>query len=246
MNQGSFRIIAVVITLAVVMTLTGIWLISHRDSTQVEPTIDIEQHIPEDATVMLARTGCSPGTCPTYKVTVRADGTVLSEGPIFWLDYQESRNTTPTTTHISQDEVRQLLREFLRIDYFSIKAECGVREFRGIQGPENFKCANCSANQQSTVTAITINRKYKTIEHYYGCGGTETLTNLTDLEQKFAEIVNIRQRLDRLSQLNPFRSLKTTHRAIELSDSLEIARRTGNVAAQQRVGPERRERVSQR
>jgi hypothetical protein len=234
MSQGSFRIIAVVITLAVVMTVYGIWLISHRNPTPVEPTINIEQQIPADASVILARTGCSPGPCPTYKVTVRADGTVLSEGPIFWLDYQESRDTTPTTTHISRDEVKQLLREFLRIDYFSIKAECGVREFRGIQGPENFKCANCSADQPSTVTAITINRKYKTIEHYDGCEGTETLTNLTDLERKFDEIVNIRQRLDRLSQLNPDRSLKATHRAIE-RDSLEIARRTVNVAAVARL-----------
>jgi len=207
MTQGSFRIIAVVITLAVVLTLTGIWLITHRP-TPVEPTIDIEKQIPADAVVMLARTGCSPGTCPTYKVTVQADGTVLSEGPVFWLDYQESRDTTPTKTQISQEEVKQLFREFLRIDYFSIKAECGVREFQGIQGPENFKCPNCSANQESAVTSIVINRKYKSIEHYYGCEGTETLTNLTGLERKFAEIVNIRQRLDRLSQLNPYRSVK--------------------------------------
>jgi hypothetical protein len=60
----------------------------------------------------------------------------------------------------------------------------------------------------AVVTAITINRKYKSIEHYYGCEGTETLTNLTDLERKFDEIVNIRQRLDRLSQFNPYRSFE--------------------------------------
>lgn len=196
MTQGSFRIIAVVITLVVVMGLIGIWRVNHPDP-KVEPPLNIDQHIPEDASMVLARIGCPPGTCPTYKVAVHADGTVLFDGPIFWLNYQESRNTTPKKSHISQDEVKQLLREFLRMDYYSIKPECGVREYRGIQGPENFKCGNCSADQESVVTSITINRKYKTIEHYYGCGGTETLTNLTNLEQKFDEIVNIGQWTDR-------------------------------------------------
>jgi ankyrin repeat protein len=62
----------------------------------------------------LSRSGCF-GMCPTYKVEIHGDGTVIYEGHSYGA--VEGRHTT----HISKEDVDALLEEFRQAHYFSLE-----------------------------------------------------------------------------------------------------------------------------
>jgi hypothetical protein len=197
MGKLSIRIIVALLTFAIGVALASVWLVRRYNQTKNESKVNIEQQIPADAFIMQARTGCSLGMCPTYKVTVSADGTVVFNALAYWVkedNYKQSKKAGPIEIRISQAEVNQLISEFERINYFSIKDGCGVRDYKGSQRfSENYHCAKCSTDMPSAITSITINGQSKSIEHYYGCEGTDTLNNLTNLERRIDEILNTKQ-----------------------------------------------------
>src|ERR1044072_5001999 len=64
--------------------------------------------------ITLERGGCF-GPCPIYSVTIHGDGTVIYKGK----QYVKVEGTR--RYKIPKEEVKKLVAEFYRIDYFSLK-----------------------------------------------------------------------------------------------------------------------------
>lgn len=70
--------------------------------------------IPKDLVIGLERTMC-PGACPDYSLFVYGDGKIVYEGR-HYVAVKGKR-----VGRITKTQVKQLLEEFYRIDYFSLK-----------------------------------------------------------------------------------------------------------------------------
>lgn len=137
--------------------------------------------IPEDLTMTLKRTGCFAGAnaCPTYELTVKADGAVVFEG----IDVTEVKGRVEDK--ISVEKVKQLIAEFRKADYFNLENSYDY---------EN--CPSTSTDQPDAITSIKINGKQKKVRHYLGCKGKEAEifpARLTGLEKKIDEIVETKR-----------------------------------------------------
>jgi hypothetical protein len=148
-------LIALTFSVIVILSLTG----CAGKYTNGEPNY-------KDMVITLERTPCY-GFCPVYKLTIGGDGTVVYEGK----DFVSIRNREETT--ISRDEIDQLVKEFKRIDYFSLNDEYTERTI---------------TDAPSVITSITLDGKTKTIEHYHG--DFSAPEELTELEDAIDEIVN--------------------------------------------------------
>lgn len=118
--------------------------------------------------ITLERTICF-GTCPAYLLTIKGDGTVIFDGR----EYVKSKGQHVTT--ISHEQVKELVSEFERINYFSFS---------------NFTDYDVT-DMPSATTSITINGITKTVDHYYG--DRDAPKELFELERKIDEIANSRQ-----------------------------------------------------
>ena len=140
---------------------------------------DQSAKIPDDLLITLQRTACY-GICPIYKLTVKADGSVLFEGEKF------VKTTGKVDAKISEEKVKQLIKAFDSADYFSLNGK--------------YDSQNCYqvTDNPSASTSIQINGKTKSISHYRGCvEGTDDfkkeLSKLTELENKIDEIVETKR-----------------------------------------------------
>jgi hypothetical protein len=135
------------------------------------------EDIPKDTLITLERTLCY-GFCPSYKLTIAADGSVVFEGR------EHVKKTGISKSQISQEAVRQLISEFEKANYFSLKNQ--------YKNPED-GCDGWVTDNPSAITAIRINGKTKTVDHYYGCRGAKVLEALTRLETRIDEMANTAQ-----------------------------------------------------
>lgn len=133
--------------------------------------------IPKDLFITLERTLCY-GFCPSYKLTISADGSVVFEGR------EHVKKPGVSKSHLSQVELRQLVAEFEKADFFSLRN----RYHEPADGCDAFVTDNPSA-----ITSIRINGKTKTVDHYYGCRGPKAIEVLTRLESRIDEIANTAQ-----------------------------------------------------
>jgi acetamidase/formamidase len=122
--------------------------------------------------VSLERTVCF-GTCPSYKVTITQDGTVTFEGR----DFVKTKGTV--TAQIRSEEFQQLVDEFEKIKYFSLRD----RYTESADGCTSVVTDNPNAN-----TSLSLNGRVKSVSHYFGCRGPEVLPKLAALENKIDEI----------------------------------------------------------
>src|ERR1041385_488492 len=125
-----------------------------------------------DDSITLSRTACF-GTCPIYTVTINSAGTVTFDGERF------VKNVGLAQGRIDKSAFRDLVREFERIDYFSL--------------PNNFSpgtkvCPKTITDMPSANTSIRLNGKTKGVAHYRGCGDSGVLAKLTALENKIDEV----------------------------------------------------------
>src|SRR5262245_14891779 len=132
---------------------------------------EIPQNIPQDLMITLERTVCL-GVCPSYKLTIAADGTVVFEGRV----YVKQKGTTIKSA-ISQEQLKQLIAEFERVKFFSLEDDYSNKRL------------SCRTDYPSAFTSIRINGKSKRIDHYLGCGEPEVPKEITELEDKIDEIV---------------------------------------------------------
>jgi hypothetical protein len=123
----------------------------------------------QDVVITLERTACF-GICPVYKLTVYGNGEVVYEGERF-VKIEGRR-----TDSISEEKIRQLVSEFLKIDYFSLKDRYEER---------------MATDLPSAITSITMEGKTKTTRHYHG--DYSAPEELTELEDRIDEIVNSQQ-----------------------------------------------------
>lgn len=120
----------------------------------------------DDAVITLERTLCY-GTCPAYKLTIYGTGVVAWEGKSF------VRVTGKAEGAISREQFKQLVSEFDKAKYYSLKDNY-------IQIPVT--------DAPYVITSITVDGKTKSVRHY--CADTTAPEQLTKLENKIDEIVN--------------------------------------------------------
>jgi uncharacterized protein DUF6438 len=135
------------------------------------------QTVPQDTLITLERTGCY-GMCPIYKVSISADGAVVFEGNRFVKKVGSARSA------ISDEQIRELLVAFEKINYFELSDQYAK--------PED-GCKQWLTDHPSAITSITRNGKSKSVTHYYGCRGVDVLKELEKLEQAIDEAVNSAQ-----------------------------------------------------
>jgi hypothetical protein len=152
-----------------------------------------QQSIPKDTLITLER---DPGyfgqigtyPCPFYKLTIFADRKVQLEPK----EYCKEKILIGKIieSRISREQVKQIISEFEKIDFFSLKS---TSENNGNSPGE---CPQYGTDASTAFTSIIINGKTKRVEHYHGCSGNESLSKLTALKNKIDEIVNIKQWFD--------------------------------------------------
>jgi hypothetical protein len=137
--------------------------------------------VPPDLLITLERTGCE-GTCLMYTLRISVDGAVVYQGKQF------VRNRGRAKSKLTPEQLRQLLFEFEKADYFSLRDRYQFRE----DG-----CPSRGLDYPSAITSIRINGRTKTITHDHGCrekspeGGFRPVypKGLFALEQRIDEIV---------------------------------------------------------
>ena len=105
------------------------------------------QQVPQDTRITLERTVCY-GFCPSYKLTISADGAVVFEGRRFVKTVGTARSA------ISQDHLRELLGKFENLDYFNLRNR--------YEGPRD-GCEGLVTDHPSAITSITTNGKTKSV-----------------------------------------------------------------------------------
>jgi uncharacterized protein DUF6438 len=164
------RRLALVASLATLLLLTCARVVRSQESHPAA-------QIPRDSLITLERTICY-GMCPSYKLRISADGAVVFEGRRF------VKTVGTAQSAISQDQLRELLAKFEKLDYFNLRNR--------YEGPRD-GCEGLVTDHPSALTSITTNGKTKSVRHYYGCRGVEVLDELTKLEQAIDDAVNSEQ-----------------------------------------------------
>ena len=126
-----------------------------------------------DDQITLERTACF-GTCPMYTLTIKGDGSVTFDGKRF------TKTIGTANGKITPADFRSLVREFEKINYFSLPDSYtpGTRE-----------CPQRVTDMPSANTSIHVNGRTKIVAHYHGCGTAGALAKLTALENKIDEVV---------------------------------------------------------
>jgi hypothetical protein len=161
-----------------------IWLIvaSGVSTNQSVSQAVLKNEIPKDTIISLERTRCF-GTCPSYKLTISANGTVVFEG------HQYVKQKGRVKDHISEDKLRELISEFEKINYFSS---------RNKYEDEADGCPVTATDMSSAITGIRISGRTKVISHYLGCWEKDAHfkvypRELFLLENKIDEIVGTKK-----------------------------------------------------
>ena len=137
----------------------------------------IAHEVPIDTVITLERTLCY-GMCPSYKLTISADGAVLFEGREFVKKVGSAKSS------ISQETLRELIERFEKINYFHL---------RNRYEDTRDGCEGAVSDAPSAITSIRINGKSKGVRHYHGCMGVEVLAELTKLEEAIDAAANTAQ-----------------------------------------------------
>ena len=132
--------------------------------------------MPQDKTGLITlERGVCFGTCPSYIVTLAADGTVTWEGR----DFVKTKGKA--TAHIKPEDFNKLVREFERIKFATLDDK---------YQPGTPGCGPSATDMPSAQTSINLNGKTKGVLHYYGCRDSEVLRTLTALERKIDEVID--------------------------------------------------------
>ena len=113
------------------------------------------------------------GSLISYALTINADGTFAYKGGGVF-------GPSTMNSYISQKQLKQLIAEFDRAKFFSLKDDYS----ESLEGP-----LSCFPGHPSALISIRINGKSKTVRRNRVCGWPKPPKRLTDLEEKVAEIV---------------------------------------------------------
>lgn len=136
-----------------------------KSSTPTPNPFPTDGSIPEDLIIRINRTPCF-GTCPVYRMTVKADGNVK----FFGRDHTEIKGETEG--EISKEKIKELIEEFKKANFFALQ--------------DKYTTEDCATDNPSVNTTLFINGQVKKIEHHAGC---KAPPELSVLENKIDEIV---------------------------------------------------------
>lgn len=131
-------------------------------------TLTASQKCAEDIVITIEREVCFGG-CPAYSAQIYADGTVVYVGKENVKVIGEKR------FKISREGIQTLIKEFERIDYFSLKDKYDVDE-NGMS----------VTDQPTTTTSICLAGKKKKVVNYY-CAPKQ----LEQLEDKIDSVAGL-------------------------------------------------------
>jgi len=163
-----------------------------RGEVKTQATGADARQVPEDTLISLERRPDFFSSCPFYKLTISADGTVR----IVPEDYSDERRQKVVsgpviTSRINQEQLKQLVSEFEKVDFFSLK---NTFEDPSKNGPGD--CPQHLFDSSSTIMSLVIKGRTKEVQHYLGCSGTQALSGLSALENKIDEAVQIKKWFD--------------------------------------------------
>ena len=159
------------VLLAIALLSPSVEAVSHLQSES--PKLD-EWDL-SDASITLTHLGCGGG-CPAFSIEIRGDGTVIYNGV-------EGVKVTGKREHkITKGKVSEVVREFYRVNYFSLKDQY-------VEPQGNF-CIYVKSF--GTATSISIGGKKKTIYERFGAPQA-----LKDLEGKIYVISDVHQFVSR-------------------------------------------------
>ncbi len=156
-----------IISIAIVVCAASLFLLKNEtEDYDIYEPIDLNNVI-----IKLQRTGGTnemvDNPYPIYSITIYGNGTVIYEGKQF-VNITERR-----ISNINQSEIRQLISEFEKVDFFSLDVTNGTQIM----------------DASGAILSLTINEKTRSIEDF----PTDETLILHNLEDKIDEIVNSRQ-----------------------------------------------------
>jgi hypothetical protein len=122
--------------------------------------------ISDDTVVILQSGNCEMG-CPVFRVMIFANGDVVYQGR------HHVRNIGLKAGHIEPDQIREILDEAQRIDYFHLQ---------NIYGLHGEGCERTLPDQPLVVTSIAMDGRARTLTHHRGCVSavSQSLSSLED------------------------------------------------------------------
>ncbi|GAB4145621.1 MAG: hypothetical protein OHK0017_05400 [Patescibacteria group bacterium] len=153
------------------LIIVGSWLVyktvnpANSNQTEVPTTFTPAEDDLSSVEITIERQPCF-GYCPVYSVTINGSGEVIYKGTA------NVKVTGEQKSQISKEEVKKLVEEFKKADYFNLKDEY---------------TANVS-DVPTTITSLKLNGKSKRIIDYYNAP-----ESLKALESKIDETVNVQQ-----------------------------------------------------
>jgi hypothetical protein len=130
--------------------------------------VEGSQKCEKDIVITIERTSCF-GDCPVYSAQIHADGEVVYVGKRLVKEIGERR------FKISQENLRRIIKEFERIDYFSLKDRYETDE-NGMS----------VTDLPTTTTSICLDGKKKTVVNYYNAP-----KKLFELEDKIDSLAGL-------------------------------------------------------
>lgn len=150
------------------INLCGIGLLSLLSISTNAMSQDV---IPLDTTIILQSGNCEMG-CPVYRIVIFADGDVLFQGR------SRVRKTGAALTHISGDQLDQILEKFKQIDYAHVE---------NIYGLHGAGCAKTLHDEPIVLLSLSTGGFSKTVTHYRGCV-SDVSKNLSMLEDSIVKL----------------------------------------------------------
>ena len=129
---------------------------------------DVAQKCDDDVVITIERTSCF-GSCPIYSAKIHADGSVVYVGKEFVKEIGERR------FKITPERVQELIKEFQRLDYASLKDKYDTDEN-----------GNSVTDLPTTITSICLDGKKKKVVNYYGAP-----RKLDELEDKIDSLAGL-------------------------------------------------------
>lgn len=161
MRRHIFRIFVATLAFSLGVLCASLWFVFQVKKQEPKAQIETEKNIPSDTFITLERTRCY-GFCPSYTLAISGDGTIIFSGIYFAKADNNGtwKRTGVIKSHITQEQVSQLIDEFEKANYFSLQDSYGIAK----DG-----CPSVRTDNPSAFTSIQLNGRKKTIYHYLGC-----------------------------------------------------------------------------
>lgn len=145
--------------------LVGSFAACSNDPAEPDPTaVATDYSLGSFESITLERTGCY-GFCPTYQVTIHADGLVVYEG------FEHVGVLGEHRGHVDEAGILELLALCSELDFFAL-----AEEYRFIENDEGERLT--ITDQPSRFTTLRLGRREHQVENYFG--GPDLLRALED------------------------------------------------------------------